>query len=250
MGRPKGSTNKPKENPTVSKLADALTFITGGGTKDFQPYMQHVNLQNNYAVMSDGMISSGYPIEEELNCIPNYELLLKALKKCGKSLNITELDSGRLSIKGEGLRAIIPCLDPQEWPEIAPDAPLAVIDDRIKHGFAMVAGLADENSDRVVTASLLLEANTVTATDSFSIMQFWHGIDLPPNLIIPKIFANAVIKSKYPITAFGWTFDRSITFYFEGGMWIKTQLYEDKWPEVGPLLDLLVKFFLHYFFFG
>jgi len=247
MGRPRGSTNKPKEgeaapaaktSKVVNALSEALAFISVAATKKLQPYNEFCEFTNGFVVMSDGQISAGYPVEEQLNSIPNFNLLQKAIKGCGKSISITELDEGRLSIVGEKLRVIVPCLPHDDFPEINKDAPIAVIDDRLKHAFVTCGAVADENGERLVECSLLLEANQCTATDGLVLIQYWHGIDLPPNLVIPKIFAKAVTKVKQPITAFGWTPEHSITFYFEGGAWIKTLLYQDKWPDISAIINV------------
>jgi hypothetical protein len=67
-------------------------------------------------------------------------------------------------------------------------------------------------------------------------LQYWHGIDLPPHMVLPKTFTQAVAKQAKPITGFGssWGNDgnvRSVTFWFDGGSWIKTQCYQDRWPD-------------------
>ena len=236
MGRPAGVKNK-KASPQLSEIAEALAFIGVAATKDFQPCNTHVSLADNFAVMFDGQMSAGYPIQEELSCYPNYDMLVKAIKKCGKSLALTELDSGRLSVKGDSLRAIVPCLPPDAWAGVQPDPALAVVDDRLKAAFACCGSLADEKATRVIEASVLLEANICSGTNGKCIMQYWHGVYLPPHLVIPKIFVNAVAKVKLPIVAFGWKADTSITVYFQGGSWIRTLLYADKWPDLTQILD-------------
>ena len=61
----------------------------------------------------------------------------------------------------------------------------------------------------------------------------WHGCAFPPiEFVIPKLFIQAICKVKINPVAIGVADNfNSITFYFEGGSWIKTILYADKYPE-------------------
>jgi hypothetical protein len=244
MSRPRGAKNKPKVNSQGEALAEALAFVSVAATKDDEFYKEHVRLSNNFAVAFDGQIAAGHPIAEELNYCAHLGQLRTAIAKCGASLAIAELPTGRLSIKGEKIRALVPCLPADEMPPAYPDQPCAVIDDRIKEAFKVCNALASEAADRVVCASLLLEANQCTGTNGAALMQYWHGIDLPPHIVLPKLFASAVLKINKPLTGFGfsWNHDNtqvaSVTFWFDGGCWIKTQCYSDRWPSVSNIVDV------------
>jgi hypothetical protein len=130
-------------------------------------------------------------------------------------------------------------------PYSAPDAPCATIDDRLKAALAICGTLATEAADEVIKASVLLEANVCTSTNRAVTFQAWHGIDLPPNMVLPKIFTTAICKTDKPLMGFGFSADdtgrpTSVTLWFEGGSWIKTQCYADPWPveAIPGLLDL------------
>ena len=234
---------KPGAKTQAENLLKALDFVSVAATKSDQFYQQHVRLAGNRVVAFDGQIAAGHPIIEDLALNPHLGQMRTAINRCGASLNITELETGRLSIKGEKLRALVPCLPASDMPDVTPDNPCASIDDRIKEAFKVCGSLASENDTRVFGASLLLEAGQCTGTNGAALLQFWHGIDLPPAMVVPKIFAAAVVKSPYKLEGFGVSFDfatsaaKSITFYFEGGAWIKTALYADKWPDVAPLVN-------------
>lgn len=231
MGRKPGSTNKPK---VISELANALAFVQVACIKSDKDFQEHVSLNNNFCIATDGQISAGYPIAEELTCYPNFALLKQALSKCGKSLAITELDTDRLSIKGDSLRAIVPCLDAGAWPGAEPDPIRGPIGEPLRAAMATAALLASEAAERVFEASILLEANQVTGTNGHAIIQVWHGMAFPitKGFVIPKLFVQAICKTKAVPVAIGVPNElNSITFYFEGGSWIKTLLYADEYPE-------------------
>lgn len=193
------------------------------------------------ATVYNGQISAGYPIVEELNLVPHIDNLKAALARCGKSLVITETENQRLSIKGDKLRALVPC-HTDAIPPVAPDVAVLAGDfEALKEAFRVCGTLASEAGERVHEASLLLEPNSCTGTNGAAILQYWHGINTPPGTVISKAFAAAVAKQTLKITGLGceWNaeagFAKTLTVWFENGAWIKTQCYTDRWPDVEKL---------------
>lgn len=44
-----------------------------------------------------------------------------------------------------------------------------------------------------------MQAGSIVATNGAIIFEYWHGIDLPPNMLIPKVAAQAVVKCSKPL---------------------------------------------------
>ena len=199
---------------------------------------RHVLLKSNWATATDGILSIGEPIQEDMTAAPNGLLFREALAKCGASFSITELPH-TLEIKGGRFKAVIPCIPPEDIQGAFPDASVAACDDRLKASLSAVAPLAlDENS--VVTASVLLANGTVTATDRKVIIQHWHGIDLP-TLTLPKTLIKPLIGNTKKLTAFGFS-KSSCTFHFEDKSWIKSQYFAEKWPDIDGILNKQASF--------
>lgn len=229
---------RPKAKATQAlKLMEAISFVEAATEDRGQPMFEFVNLQNKQAVCFDGVLAAGMEIEEELTLAPKLDTLKKALAKSGKSLTMTELPSGQLSVKGEKITVKIPCVQPDTLPPISPDPMIAPINDEIKEAFKTLENVIAETGERVFETALLLEGNFATATNGKVLMQYWHGIDLPPNMILPRAFVKAVSKQFKPLVGFGYTPDTSVTFWFEDGSWYKTQVYQDKFPDCNTLLN-------------
>jgi len=234
---------RPKKPAASAPLVEALDFVSVG-TADFQPWQRYVKLVDKMAVTFNGQIAAGYPIAEELTLCPQLDKFKIALNRCGKTLTISETPSAQISVKGDKLRALVKCLQPEELPPCQPDPMICEIGDIIKETFKVCGVLASEAAERVIEASLLLEANTCTGTNGAAILQHWHGVNLPPAMVVSKLFAAAIAKQAKPLTGFGfsWNADQtqvsSVTFWFEGGAWIKTQCYADKWPDINAVLNV------------
>jgi hypothetical protein len=46
-----------------------------------------------------------------------------------------------------------------------------------------------------------------------------------------------VLKAGKPLAKFGFSEEKSFTFHFEDGSWIKSQLYDEEYPDVGEILN-------------
>jgi hypothetical protein len=237
-GRPAGASAKPPEN---AQLLAAVEFISVVSTEAFE-LSQYASLANQQIIAYSNIIAAGHPIAEELNLCPQIEKMKAALMRCGKSLAITE-NNGQISIKGDKLRALVPCMAEPLAP-VLPDPPVLSGDfDALKEAFKVCGVVADEASERPMYASLLLESDTLTATNGKVLIQYWHGVKgLPPGTVIPKVFAAAIAKQKYKITGIGaaWngTFATSVTFWFENGSWVKTQCYEERWQDFNHVINV------------
>lgn len=238
----KGTTRgRPKKTTQAETLLNAIKFVevASGSFEDWQKF---VSLSNKQIVAFNGQIAAGHPIVEEIDLCPQLERLKAALTRCGKTLVISETPTGALSIKGDKLRAVVPCVPGETLPPVVPDAEQGPIGDIVKEAFKVCGTLASEAGTRVVEASLLLEANSCTGTNGAAIMQFWHGVSLPMNIVIPKAFSEAVAKTAKPLRGVGFSWGEakpsSMTVYFDDGAWIKTQCYADDWPEIGHLLNV------------
>jgi len=232
MARPKKV--KTEDQPD-SSLLSALKFISLI-TKDIgTPSETHVRLQNNLATASNGILALGCPIKENLNCCPQNSLLVHTLSKC---TNDIEYQQGlMLSIKSGKLKATIPCLALDLISNITPDEPIAIIDNRLKQGFEVVGmSSMDTNNQTIYNASILLNGPSIVGTDGKVLIEYWHGIDLPKGLPIPKNVIAPLLKSNKTLARFGMS-QTSVTFWYDDGSWIKSQLYAEQWPDISAILD-------------
>lgn len=229
-GRPKN------KNAAAQKLLDALAFARiAQPEKTDIPYKNHCAIWSNWLLAFNGVLAAGHPIDEDLACCPHTEKLHYAIAQSTKTLNITELDNGSLRIKSDKFSATVPCLPFSDMVPIVPDQPCGQLTDRVRAGFNLIGGLAADNSQYVVTASILLRNGSMITTDRKMILEYWHGLELP-TLVIPKAFATAIGKVDKELTSFGFS-DNSVTVYFADGSWLKSQLYGEPWPEVDSILN-------------
>lgn len=197
-------------------------------------------LSNHQAVASDGILTLGHPIEEDLEACPHTANMILALKRCSDTFAITQHTESLQIVSGD-FSAFVPCVDRSRLPNGKPDANGMTIDQRLTDCLELVTPLANDKGEHVLTASIKIQSGSAIATNREIIVEAWHGLNMP-TIIIPKYAATSIIKCGKKLSGFGFNIDglfpatdfqsSSVTFYFEDGAWLKTQLYKlHQWPE-------------------
>lgn len=221
-------------------LLDRLKFVQQVQKKDGSAsYESHCYIRNGRISAFDGTFAVGMPLAEDFTACPNTYDFVAALERCDETASIVANDD-RITINSGKSTFRIKCLKATEFPEevVDPDRQIASLNNTLRTGIEVVARLAKEGDIRLPMATVLLEANTVSATNGYGLLQFWHGIDLPPNLIIPRKFCDMVVRHKADLVGFGWTENVSVTFWFSDGSFIKTLLPRSGgWPNLDHLFQ-------------
>jgi hypothetical protein len=212
-----------------SRLIQALEFLQlcGRGSDERAEYCM---MDSQNVVSFNSVIAVGTTIEEGMSACPHMAMLLAGLDRSGDSYVITQLSPYKLLLRAGTFQAFIPCLDPSalSWP--VPDPPIVDLDNRLLDALLKIVPLVDAKGETVLEQSIQLNAGSVFATNRSVLAEAWHGIDLPCGLLIPKAIVTALKKAKKHLKQFGCS-KVTATFYFEDDTWMRTQLFQDRWPS-------------------
>ncbi|AKU43046.1 DNA polymerase processivity factor [Rhodobacter phage RcTitan] len=220
--------SKAGPNPATGLIA-AIKFVALAQSKNGTVAETFCHLANQWAAASNGVLTIATRIEEDLNACPQTATFLDALGRVETDLSITQISQGFLSVASGDFRGVVPCAPFEQVPISPPDDPVAVIDDRLKQAFEAVLKVPNELSPLPHMAGVLLQSGSVVATNGAIIIEYWHGIDLPPNMLVPKVALQAVLKSGKPLVRFGFS-PTSVTFWFEDQSFIKSQTFAGQFP--------------------
>jgi len=236
MANRERKTKTPKE--PENELVRALEFVKMAqiDKPGEQPLKTHCRIANGFVVAFDGVLAAGYPIADDLVACPHTYRLLDALKRCKSALSVTKLGLGQIAIKSGNFRAEIPCLNPSLLPNTVPDNNAGVISDVIKDGFKHLNPIVSGSGGTTIESSILLQNNSMIATDRHILIEYWHGINLPEGMSVPKVAIQAISTARAKLVGFGYS-GRTATFYYDNGAWIRTQLYSEPWPDVGRVIN-------------
>lgn len=225
-------------NPSHMKgLIDALKFISLAQKKIGTDDARYCLIKDNWAIAENGGLIIGTPVDEDLEAAPLTFKFLDVLNTCKDELHITQLSKFELSIKSGLFQASVECVEPEVFDLSIIDHPVGSIDYKLKIAFQDVEKILSENATNVLFGVALLQANSIVATDGSVLIEHWHGINLPPNLLIPKIAITAVIKSGKELCSFGFSED-TITFHFIDGSFIRSNLVKEPYLNYQAVLNI------------
>lgn len=234
--RARKSAPKAKKEKPASELIAALKFISVCQKKNGEIYQQHCMLSGGWVAAMNEYMVAATPINASLTCCPHTLQLIEALNKCESEFQMVMSGPETLSIASGYFTAVINCTSPELLNIHGPDLQCGAITDDLKPALGVCSSLLVENSPNEYTAAVLMQANTCVGTDGVSMVEVFHGIDLPPSMLIPKSVAVAVSKTDKKLTAFGFS-AHSFTFYFEDGSFIKSRLFTPQYPNYLPLME-------------
>lgn len=234
--RARKSTPKAKKEKPASELIAALKFISVCQKKNGEIYQQHCMLSGGWAAAMNEYMVVATPINANLQCYPHTLQLIEALNKCDSEFQMVMAGPETLSIASGYFTAVINCTSPELINLHGPDSQCGELTDDLKPALGLCSSLLIENSPNEYTAAVLMQDNTCVGTDGVSMVEVFHGIDLPPMMLIPKSVAVAVSKTDKKLTSFGFS-AHSFTFYFEDGSFIKSRLFTPQYPNYLPLME-------------
>lgn len=221
---------KKTEQHGAAGLLKALEFISLVQKSAGEIYQRHCLINNHWIVATDGVLTIGTKIEEDISACPRTNELLRALEKCGAKLSITQLNENFLLVKSGKFKAAIQCVKFEDLPALSIDPSTAKINDEIKTAFSELNWLINDGAQKAWQGALLLQDKSIVSCNGHVLLEYWHGLDLPNNTLIPKAAAIAISKTNKALISFGRS-ENSATFYFEDDSFLKTQLFNDNYPN-------------------
>lgn len=223
----------------VEALMRAMKFAKIAFREEGETYQTHVILADKMLYAYDGLVACGHPIEEDIRACPQGTPLLAALARCKDAVALA-LSDGTLSLRSGKLRVAIPCADFGALRAFAADPPRLTIGEPIRAALAACAPLLRETAQTTLEVAARLASGSACASNRRTLVEYWHGFDLPGEALLPLAAIKAVLASPYELVAYGCSAN-SATFHFDNGAWIKTQFCAGKYPDITAILDKPVK---------
>jgi hypothetical protein len=220
-----------------NQLTKALDFLSITFSAKALEQGMHCILDQHSAKSFNFVIAAGTTIEEDLSACPRLDLMAEAAAQCGPEYEIVQLSDTKLLVRSGEFQAYVPCLRPGVLSQPIPDPPAVEINDDLLVALSKVAPLLKATAETVLEQSIQLNSGSCLSTDRKTILETWHGFDLPDGLLLPKVIVTALKAAKKPLARFGASKDTA-TFYFSDGSWLRSQLFVDKWPAtITRMLD-------------
>ena len=214
-----------------------LKFVQGAvAKKDFLPALTHFVIENGTVRGFNGMLALCSPIPFDIACKPKAESLVKAIANCTETVQLSLTPAGRLSVKSGKFKAFVDCVE-GETPHAMPEGEVVAIDGAaLLQAFKVVSPFIGDDASRPWSNGVLLLGQSAFTTNNIILVEYWTGAAMPRPLNIPRAAIKEILRIDEPPVSVQLT-ENSISFHFTGDRWLRTQLFETKWPDLTRVLN-------------
>lgn len=219
-------------------MLSELKFVQGAvAKKDLLPALTHFVIEDGTVRGFNGMLALCSPIPFDIKCKPKAEPLVKAIANCTDTVTLSLTAAGRLAIKSGKFKAFVDCHPAEETPHAMPEGDTVVIDGAaLLQAFKTLYPFIGDDASRPWSNGVLLLGQSAFATNNITLVEYWTGINVPEPINIPRAAIKEMIRIDEPFES-AQLAKNSITFHYKGGRWIRTQLFETKWPDLTKVLN-------------
>ena len=228
-------------------MLDAIRFAAAAvARKDYVSGLTHFKLGNGRITGFNGRMSLSAELGVDLEAKPLASTFLAAVRAAGEetiSLNMTP--AGRLAVRAGKFRAFVTCDADQQRDFIQPSGDVVDLGPAFMDGIRTVAPVMGVDASRPQFMGVKLQAGSMFATNNVMIIQYWHGTDLPLDVVIPAAAVHELLRAGQPPVRVQVS-PSTITFWLDENRWLLTVLQEGStWPLDrvervlnGPFADL------------
>jgi DNA polymerase III sliding clamp (beta) subunit (PCNA family) len=214
-----------------------LKFVQGGiAKKDFEEALTHFKISNGIIKSYNGRVALSTPIALNLDITPKAVPFMKAIAACNDTVQLHMTPAGRLSIKSGPFKVFVECLDNAAFPDVEPEGDIIPVSGDFMKAIRAIAPFIADDASREWARGILFRGTSAYATNNIIIVQYWLGHTFPVEVNVPKTAIAELIRINEEPTHLQVT-ATSITFHFTGNRWLRTQTFNNVWPDVNKVLD-------------
>jgi len=218
-------------------MLKALKFVQGAvASKGFEPSLTHFKIENGHIKGFNGSLALSSPIELDLDVSPKAIPFVKAIVACKAKTVMHVTPTGRLSIKSGKFKAFVECIDGETYPDIKPEGEIVKLNGNLIDVLKALQPFMAEDASRPWARGILLRGQSAYATNNIVIAEHWMPTPFPVEVNIPSSAIKELVRIKEEPTHIQMS-DRSISFIYEDGRWLRSNLNSLEWPDVSRILN-------------
>jgi DNA polymerase III sliding clamp (beta) subunit (PCNA family) len=185
----------------------------------------------------NGTIALSSPIDLDIEATPKAIPFVKAIERCQSETTVVHMTpAGKLALKSGGFKAFVECTEEYEVLDaIQPEGEEIDLGTGLLAAFGILEGFISTDASRPWAMGILLRDYSAYATNNIILAEYWLGAPMPGINMPASAIAELNRIGEEPVAVrLG---DRSVTFFFEGDRWLRSQLLNTEWPDISSLLD-------------
>lgn len=221
-------------------MLNDLKFVAGAvAKKDFVPALTYFRIKDGFIQGFNGTLAICTPTDLAVTAIPKAASFVKAVEKLPDDkqvvLNLTA--AGRLSVKSGNFRVIIDCLDDEElYPDVKPEGVTTLLAGGLLPVLNKIAPFMGVDASRPWSRGALLRGQSAFATNNIVLVEHWLPVAFPVEVTLPSDAVKEMLRIGIePVSV--QACERSVTFHYADGSWLRTAHATDPWPDLSRVLD-------------
>lgn len=218
-----------------------LKFVMGSvARKDYVPELQHFRIANGRVDGFNGVIALSTPIDLELVAMPKAVQFVKAIERLPDDqecvLDLTK--AGRLSVKSGRFRAYVECWEAEHaTPHVTPAGDIYPMPGGILPILKRLAPFMGIDASRPWACGILFDGQIANVTNNIVVIQHWlPGLTFPSPINLPSVAVTEMLRiNREPVSM--QPEPGAITFHYDNGAWMRTQLNSGEWPDLSGILE-------------
>lgn len=218
-------------------LAD-LKFVAGAiNKKEIVLALAHFRIENKTIKGYNGMMGLCSPIDLDLDVTPNATQLIKAVQTCEDTIALHVTAKGKLSIKSGKFKALVECIEKENFPEINPEGEIVKLSGPFIEPIKKLIPFISDDASRPWSRGVLFDGHSAFATNNIVLVESWLGFNFPLRINVPKTALLELIRINEEPEYLQVTENR-ITFHFSGQRWLSCQTFSTEWPDLNKVLNV------------
>lgn len=220
-------------------MLDALRFVASAvAKKDFVPELTHFKIKGGRVTGFNGQIALSSDIDVDLDVQPAAVSLINAIRSCPGNIALHVTPSGKLAVRSGAFKAYVNCLSDEHALFVEPEGDTVDLGPNFMDGIRALAPIMGIDASRPWAMGIKLAGQSMFATNNVMLGEYWHGADIPVDVVIPSPAIAELLRVGEAPTRVQVT-GTSISFWFGDGRWMRTALLvAEGWP-VAKLQDVL-----------
>lgn len=235
-------------------MLDSLRFVAAAvAKKDYVAGLTHFRIKDGRVTGFNGDIALSSDIDVDIDVYPKATSLLAAIKACPDTISLNVTPTGKLAVKSGKFKSFVECIPEDAVTYQEPEGDSVELNDGFLKGLRALAPVMGIDASRPWAMGIKVQSGSMLATNNVMLAEYWHGLTLPFDAVIPDIAINELLRIGEPPTNVQIT-DHSISFRWgekkwlwskliEGGMWPVARVQDIMSTEDGPQLPFPPEFF-------
>lgn len=217
-------------------MLEQLKFVQRGvARRDLVPGLTHFRIVDGRVTGFNGAYALSAPVDIGFNVAPAANVFIKALDACEDVITL-KMDGNDLLVRSGNFRTAVPCIDLNTVPATIPEGTFIPSHESVLLALRALKPFIGVDASRPWATGVLLANQSAFATNNIIIAEYWLGTPFPRIVNVPSAIVEEVIKVDEELSTLQIS-EKSITFHYSDGRWIKSALLALNWPNVLEVLS-------------